>query len=112
MHCNPYRLEYVSLTPSLPYVMQEFKLTLPNPIRTTATNNFGSETKKATGMPIYMSIGQCGSVLGSHIFLSTEGPRYIKGFAVSCAMEFLAAVCGIILTVRVFAIESFFRKLN
>ncbi|KAK7678343.1 hypothetical protein QCA50_018692 [Cerrena zonata] len=63
------------------------------------TNNFGSETKKATGMPIYMSIGQCGSVLGSHIFPSTEGPRYIKGFAISCALEFLAAICGIILTV-------------
>ncbi|TCD71973.1 hypothetical protein EIP91_000105 [Steccherinum ochraceum] len=65
-----------------------------------SAHNFGSESKKATGIPMYMAIGQCGSVLGSHMFPTTEGPRYIKGFAVSCALEFLAAVCGIILTVH------------
>ncbi|KAH8103124.1 MFS general substrate transporter [Cristinia sonorae] len=62
-------------------------------------HNLGSETKKATGIPMYMAIGQCGSVLGSHLFPSKEGPRYIKGFAVACALEFVAALCGIILTV-------------
>ncbi|KAJ3552700.1 hypothetical protein NM688_g4015 [Phlebia brevispora] len=60
-------------------------------------HNLGSESKKAAGIPLYMSIGQCGSVLGSHIFPATEGPRYIKGFAVSCALEFLAAIMAIIL---------------
>ena len=40
-------------------------------------HNLGSETKKATGIPLYMAIGQCGSVLGSHIFPATEGPRYM-----------------------------------
>ncbi|CAL1699503.1 unnamed protein product [Somion occarium] len=62
-------------------------------------HNLGSETKKATGIPMYMAIGQCGSVLGSHIYPSVEGPRYIKGFAVSCALEFVAAICGIVLTI-------------
>ncbi|TFK32022.1 major facilitator superfamily domain-containing protein [Crucibulum laeve] len=62
-------------------------------------HNLGSETKKATGIPMFMAIGQCGSVLGSHIFPKTEGPRYIKGFAISCALEFLAAACSIILTI-------------
>ncbi|KAF9446016.1 MFS general substrate transporter [Macrolepiota fuliginosa MF-IS2] len=62
-------------------------------------HNLGSETKKATGIPMFMAIGQCGSVLGSHLFPTPEGPRYIKGFAVSCALEFLAAVCSIILTI-------------
>ncbi|KAK7678322.1 hypothetical protein QCA50_018670 [Cerrena zonata] len=61
-------------------------------------HNLGSETKKATGIPMYMAIGQCGSVLGSHIYPAIEGPRYVKGFAVTCALEFLAAICGIILT--------------
>lgn len=65
------------------------------------TYNLGSETKRAAGMPIYMAIGQCGSILGSHLFPATEGPRYIKGFAVSCALEFLAAICAFVLTVRV-----------
>ena len=40
-------------------------------------HNLGSESKKATGIPMFMAIGQCGSVLGSHIFPSTEGPRYM-----------------------------------
>lgn len=40
-------------------------------------HNLGSETKRATGIPLFMAIGQCGSVLGSHIFPSTEGPQYM-----------------------------------
>ncbi|KAH9994691.1 MFS general substrate transporter [Russula vinacea] len=44
-------------------------------------HNLGSETKRATGTPLYMAIGQCGSILGSHLFPTTEGPRYIKGFS-------------------------------
>ncbi|KAF4564556.1 hypothetical protein EYR40_010722 [Pleurotus pulmonarius] len=39
-------------------------------------HNLGSETKKATGIPMFMAIGQCGSILGSHIFPKAEGPRY------------------------------------
>ncbi|RDX44403.1 MFS general substrate transporter [Lentinus brumalis] len=62
-------------------------------------HNLGSETKKATGIPMYMAIGQCGSVLGSHLYPSTEGPRYIKGFAVTCALQFVAALAAIVLTV-------------
>lgn len=61
-------------------------------------HNLGSETKKATGLPIYMAIGQCGSVLGSHIFPLTESPRYVRGFAISCAMQFLACIMCLVLT--------------
>ncbi len=43
-------------------------------------HNLGSETKRAAGIPLYMAIGQCGSILGSHIFPATEGPRYMYGF--------------------------------
>ncbi|KAJ8081894.1 hypothetical protein PM082_007740 [Marasmius tenuissimus] len=62
-------------------------------------HNLGSETKKATGVPMFMAIGQCGSVLGSHLLPKTEEPRYIKGFAVCCALEFLATLCALILTI-------------
>ncbi|KAF5379117.1 hypothetical protein D9615_005871 [Tricholomella constricta] len=62
-------------------------------------HNLGSETKKATGIPMFMAIGQCGSVLGSHIYPKIEGPEYTKGFAIGCALEFLAAICCIILTI-------------
>ncbi|KAI0676436.1 MFS general substrate transporter [Trametes maxima] len=62
-------------------------------------HNLGSETKKAAGMPIFMAIGQCGSVLGSHLYPATEGPRYIRGFAVSCALQFLNAFTALVLTI-------------
>ncbi|THV00707.1 MFS general substrate transporter [Dendrothele bispora CBS 962.96] len=62
-------------------------------------HNLGSETKKATGIPMFMAIGQCGSVTGSHIFPKTDQPRYIKGFAIVCALEFFAALCALILSV-------------
>lgn len=62
-------------------------------------HNLGSETKKATGMPMFMAIGQFGSILGSHIYPKTEGPLYTKGFAIGCGLEFLSAICCIILSV-------------
>jgi len=63
------------------------------------THNLGSETKRAAGLPIMACFGQCGSILGSHIFLATEGPRYIKGFAVCSAFEAIAAICAVLLSV-------------
>ncbi|TFK71297.1 MFS general substrate transporter [Pluteus cervinus] len=60
-------------------------------------HNLGSETKRATGIPLFMSIGQGGSILGSQIFPSTEGPLYM--YIVTCGLEFLAALCAIILSV-------------
>jgi hypothetical protein len=41
------------------------------------SHNLGSESKRATGTPLYMAIGQCGSVLGAHLYPATEGPRYM-----------------------------------
>ena len=61
-------------------------------------HNFGSETKKATGIPLYQAIGQCGSILGTHLFPSIEGPRYIKGFAVSSSLMLAAVIAALVLT--------------
>ncbi|KAH6918095.1 major facilitator superfamily domain-containing protein [Coprinopsis sp. MPI-PUGE-AT-0042] len=61
-------------------------------------HNLGSETKKATGMPMFMAIGQCGSILGSHIFPKAEGPAYTRGFSICCSLAFLAALCSILLS--------------
>ncbi|KAG6335126.1 hypothetical protein ID866_3966 [Astraeus odoratus] len=60
-------------------------------------HNLGSETKKAAGIPMFMAIGQCGSVLGSNIYPSTDGPRYLRGFTITCALQAWATVCAIIL---------------
>ncbi|CCL99611.1 uncharacterized protein FIBRA_01629 [Fibroporia radiculosa] len=62
-------------------------------------HNLGSETKKATGIPMYMAIGQCGSVLGSKIYPTTEAPQYIKGFAITCALLFVSALVALILSI-------------
>lgn len=62
------------------------------------THNLGSETKRATGMPLFGAIGQCGSILGSHLYPLTEGPGYRRGFGTSGSLMFLAAICAFILT--------------
>ncbi|KAI0760293.1 MFS general substrate transporter [Fomes fomentarius] len=63
------------------------------------SHNFGSETKTATGVALFNSLGHCGSILGSHLFPSKEGPRYVKGFAATGAVLFLGAIAALILTV-------------
>ena len=45
-------------------------------IHLLVTHNLGSETKRATGMPLFGAIGQVGSILGSHLYPLTEGPAY------------------------------------
>jgi hypothetical protein len=79
-------------------------------------HNLGSETKKATGIPVFMAIGQCGSVLGTHLYPTSDAPRYMcvalpslvfhsianecthsTGFATTCGLEALATICAIAL---------------
>ncbi|KAI0729780.1 MFS general substrate transporter [Fomitopsis betulina] len=62
-------------------------------------HNLGSETKRATGIPMYMAIGQCGSILGSKMYPATEGPQYTKGLAVSCALLFLSSLVALVLSI-------------
>ncbi|CEL53770.1 putative transporter C1002,16c OS=Schizosaccharomyces pombe (strain 972 / ATCC 24843) GN=SPAC1002.16c PE=3 SV=1 [Rhizoctonia solani AG-1 IB] len=68
-------------------------------------HNLGSESKKAAGIPLFMVIGQCGSVLGTHSYPATEGPRYIKGLALCCGFEFLGALMCLVLTIS-FRLEN------
>jgi len=63
------------------------------------THNLGSETKRATGVPLFSSIGQTGSILGAHLYPLTEGPAYSRGFGVSGALMFLAAFSALVLTI-------------
>ncbi|KAG8705776.1 hypothetical protein FRC08_001455 [Ceratobasidium sp. 394] len=83
-------------------------------------HNLGSESKKAAGIPLLMMIGQCGydgiivkfmmgkrlkliqtrrSVLGTHAYPASEGPRYTKGLALCCGFELLGALTCLVLTV-------------
>ncbi|KAH9074144.1 MFS general substrate transporter [Lactarius deliciosus] len=63
-------------------------------------HNLASETKRATGTPLYMAIGQTGSILGSHLFPSIEGPRYIRSLSFLAGLLFLGTICAGILTIH------------
>ncbi|KZT53028.1 MFS general substrate transporter [Calocera cornea HHB12733] len=60
--------------------------------------NMGSESKRAAGIPIFQAIGQCGSILGSNLYPNADAPKYIKGFGVSCAFNYLVSFIALGLT--------------
>ncbi|MCJ1297972.1 hypothetical protein MMC08_000761 [Hypocenomyce scalaris] len=51
-------------------------------------NNQGSDTRRGTGMVILNVIGQCGPLLGTNIFPTSDGPRYVKGQSICAAFIF------------------------
>ena len=56
------------------------------------TNNQGSDTRRGTGIAILNIIGQCGPLLGTNVFPEEEGPRYVKGMAISAAFTFFTGM--------------------
>ena len=48
----------------------------------------GSDTRRGAGILLLNLIGQCGPLLGTNIFPADEGPRYVKGMAISAAFTF------------------------
>ncbi|KAH8692159.1 major facilitator superfamily domain-containing protein [Talaromyces proteolyticus] len=65
--------------------------TIPNIIAWTL-NNQGSDTRRGAGLVLINVVGQCGSVLSSRIYPTSEGPRYIKGQSVCAAFMFFTAI--------------------
>ncbi|EST09748.1 Major facilitator superfamily [Kalmanozyma brasiliensis GHG001] len=49
-------------------------------------DNQASESKKGLGLVIFATIGQCGPLLGTHLFPAKEAPYYVKGTAVSAGL--------------------------
>lgn len=60
------------------------------------TNSTGS--KKAGGLWIMMTVGQCGPLLGTNIFPESEGPYYRKGSWICCAFAVLSATTATLLS--------------
>lgn len=56
------------------------------------TNSTGS--RKAGGLWIMMTVGQCGPLLGTNVFPSSDGPYYRKGSWICCAVSLLSAACA------------------
>jgi hypothetical protein len=48
-------------------------------------NNQGSDTRRGTGIAIINVVGQCGPLLGTRLYPSSEGPHYRKGMWVCAA---------------------------
>ncbi|KAF2720095.1 putative MFS transporter [Polychaeton citri CBS 116435] len=60
-------------------------------------NNQGSDSRRGAGMVMLNLIGQCGPLLGTRVFPSTEGPYYVKGQSVCAAFAFFNAILALIL---------------
>ncbi|KAL4761192.1 putative MFS transporter [Aspergillus foveolatus] len=49
-------------------------------------NNQGGDSKKGAGMALLAVFGQCSSFVSSTVFPDSEGPIYIRGCAIGCAL--------------------------
>jgi hypothetical protein len=58
-------------------------------------NNQGTDTKRGFGIVMLNLIGQCGPLLGTRIFPSSQAPRYIEGMSICAAFMFFNALLAI-----------------
>ena len=56
------------------------------------SNTNSSGTKKAGGLWIMMTVGQCGPLLGTNVFPASDEPYYRKGMWICCAFALVSAV--------------------
>lgn len=59
---------------------------------TWVTNTHATDSKRAAGLAILATGGQCGPVLGTNIFPPSEAPFYRKGMWISCGACLLVVV--------------------
>lgn len=63
------------------------------PSHAWAANNFGNETKRAIGMGLYTAMGNLGSIAGSFLYPSDEGPQFRNGHLI--CMGLAIATCAL-----------------
>lgn len=63
-------------------------------IITWTLNNQATATGKGTGLTILNIVGQCGPLIGVHLFPKSQGPLYVQGMAV-CAGFMAIGVAGL-----------------
>lgn len=59
----------------------------------------GSDTRRGAGLVLINVVGQCGPVLGTQLYPTGEGPRYVKGMSVCAAFMFFSAIMAFALRV-------------
>lgn len=60
--------------------------------------NVSGQTKRAVGNAMQISIGNCGAVLGTQLYRTDDGPRYVLGH--SFALGYLVANAIVVLVLR------------
>jgi MFS family permease len=60
-------------------------------------NNEGTDTKKGTGFVLMQMIGQCGPLVGTRVFPSSDAPYYKKGLYISFGFQCVVALLALIL---------------
>lgn len=68
-------------------------------IITWTLNNQASATSKGTGLTILNIVGQCGPLIGVHVFPRSQGPFYVQGMAI-CAGFMAVGVAGLAVVLR------------
>ncbi|KAH9884288.1 major facilitator superfamily domain-containing protein [Xylariomycetidae sp. FL2044] len=63
---------------------------------TWIVNNFSGPWKRSIESAIVNSVGSCGGIIASNIFLEREKPRYATGFGVSLAAIWMSALCAVV----------------
>ncbi|KAB8070535.1 major facilitator superfamily domain-containing protein [Aspergillus leporis] len=58
-------------------------------------NNQGGDSKRGAGMAVLAVFGQCSSFVSSSAFPRVEGPFYVRGCAIGCALTGLIAVLAL-----------------
>ncbi|KAI0395220.1 MFS general substrate transporter [Xylariaceae sp. FL0594] len=68
--------------------------TIPNILALTL-NNQGSDTRRGMSIVLINLVGQTGPFLGTNVFPTKEGPRYVKGMAICAAFMFFSGSLAI-----------------
>ena len=61
------------------------------------TNNQGNDTGRGIAVVILNVVGQCGPVLGTRVYPTTQGPNYVQGHAICAGFLFFNALVALTL---------------
>ncbi|OAP60193.1 hypothetical protein AYL99_05195 [Fonsecaea erecta] len=61
---------------------------------TWLNNNIMGKRRRGVATAILLAVGNCGSILGSNVYLSSEAPKYPTGYAVSLSSTILCQLAA------------------
>lgn len=88
---------FPSIANILPWVLSPPHKPDPESRSNAAADNQGTDTRRGAGIVLLNLVGQVGPVLGTRLYPSGEGPRFVKGQSVCAAFLFLTALLALAL---------------